>query len=171
MAHIVSCIYCKVKFDRDKIPFKQISERRYAHIVCAQKEQERAAKEIRDKTALEDYIGKLFGEGYVNARIRKQINSYVAEYQYTYSGILKTLIYWFDIKHGNKDKANGGIGIVPYQYENAKKYYMTIDSAKQKNIHKKIEDYRPIAREVHILRPERRPLRRKRFSFLDDEVK
>jgi hypothetical protein len=35
MAHIVTCIYCKKKFDRDKFPFVQVSQRRYAHQECS----------------------------------------------------------------------------------------------------------------------------------------
>lgn len=35
MAHIVTCIYCKKKFDRDKYPFVQVSPRRYAHKECS----------------------------------------------------------------------------------------------------------------------------------------
>ena len=44
MAHIVTCIYCKKKFDRDKIPCSQVSERRFAHVACAA-----AAKAEQDK--------------------------------------------------------------------------------------------------------------------------
>ena len=35
MAHIVTCIYCKKKFDRDKSLFVQVSNRRYAHPECS----------------------------------------------------------------------------------------------------------------------------------------
>ena len=35
MAHIVTCQYCRKKFDRDKIPFVQISPKRYAHKDCS----------------------------------------------------------------------------------------------------------------------------------------
>lgn len=171
MAHFVTCIYCKERFDRDKIKCKQVSTMRYAHIGCAEKFEAIKAKEERDKQDLENYIGQLFGEGYVNARIRKQLNTYIAEYKYSYTGILKTLIYWFEIKHGDKDKANNGIGIVPYQYENAKKYYHAIHLAKVMNINKDIAEYKPTVKEIKILRPERKPLKKKRFEFLDEEVK
>ena len=33
------CIYCKGEFDRDKLPYVQVSERRYAHKECADKNQ------------------------------------------------------------------------------------------------------------------------------------
>ena len=59
----------------------------------------------------------IFGDNYVNPRIRKQINEYVNTYNFTYSGILKALTYFYEIKEGDKDKANNGIGIVPYVYK------------------------------------------------------
>lgn len=37
MAHVVLCPYCKKKFDRDKVPFVRVAERRYAHEDCAKK--------------------------------------------------------------------------------------------------------------------------------------
>ena len=33
--HKVKCKYCGKIFDRDKVPFKQISAQRYAHYECA----------------------------------------------------------------------------------------------------------------------------------------
>ena len=65
---------------------------------------------------------QLFKVDYIDARIRKQIKQYREEYNYTYSGIRKALIYHYEIKGGDKSKANGGIGIVPYVYENAYNY-------------------------------------------------
>ena len=41
---------------------------------------------------------KLLGENYINPRVRKQLNQYVEEYNYTYSGMLKALIYFYEVK-------------------------------------------------------------------------
>jgi hypothetical protein len=35
MAHIVTCMYCKKRFDRDKYPYITVSSRRYAHQECS----------------------------------------------------------------------------------------------------------------------------------------
>ena len=87
MAHIVTCIYCKHKFDRDKYPFITVSNRRYAHQECGMSEDQKKSKEIQDKEELDEYIKQLFKISYVDARIQKQIKQYVEEYQYgkTYS--------------------------------------------------------------------------------------
>ena len=48
------------------------------------------------------------------------------QYGYTYSGIQKTL-YWFYELNGNSiEKANGHLGIVPYIYEEASNYFYKI---------------------------------------------
>ena len=71
---------------------------------------------------------KLYNIDHVLPRIKQQIKKYVEEYGYTYSGIMKALIYYYEIK-GNKfdlAKTNGGIGIVPFVYEKAYNYYYNI---------------------------------------------
>ena len=46
MAHIVTCIYCKHKFDRDKYPFVTVSNRRYAHQECGMSEEQNSRQPI-----------------------------------------------------------------------------------------------------------------------------
>lgn len=169
MAHIVTCVYCRKKFDRDKFPFVQISPRRYAHKECSEQENSRLKQEEIDKKALEEYILKLLGEEYITPRVRKQINTYREEYQYTYSGIRKALIYFYEIKGNSVEKANGGIGIVPYVYKDAFNYYYTIWEANQKNEEKVIVDYVPQEQVVRIASPQRKLKTRKLFTFLDEE--
>lgn len=113
---------------------------------------------------------KLFKMSYVDARIRKQINQYVNEYHYTYSGIRKALIYHFEIKGGSVEKANGGIGIVPYVYQNAYNYYLALWQAQQKNQDKVVVEYVPTVKEIVIPRPQRKIKKRDLFTFLDEEV-
>lgn len=169
MAHRVKCIYCNQNFDRDKYSFVQISPRRYAHAECAKQEQSRLKQEEADKFALEEYIMKLLGEEYVSPRVRKQINTYVEQYQYTYSGIRKALIYFYEVKGNSKEKANGGIGIVPYVYKDAFNYYYAIWEAREKNQNKDVQSYVPDEKVVTITSPQRKLRKRKLFSFLDEE--
>ena len=169
MAHIVTCIYCKKKFDRDKYPFVQVSNRRYAHTECSMSDDQKKAKEELDKEALNNYIMKLFNTSYVDARIQKQINQYVDEYNFTYSGIQKALTYFFEIKGNSLEKANGGIGIVPYVYKNAYNYYYALWQAQQKNEDKVVTDYVPNIKEIVIPRPQRKVKKRQLFTFLDKE--
>ena len=169
MAHVVTCIYCKKKFDRDKYPFVQVSNRRYAHTECSMSDDQKKAKEELDKEALNNYIMKLFNTSYVDARIQKQIKQYVDEYNFTYSGIQKALTYFFEIKGNSLEKANGGIGIVPYVYKNAYNYYYALWQAQQKNEDKVVTDYVPNIKEIVIPRPQRKVKKRQLFTFLDKE--
>lgn len=171
MAHIVTCIYCKHKFDRDKYPYVTVSTRRYAHQECGLTEDQKQLQTIKDKEELEEYIKKLFKISYVDARIQKQIKQYVEEYNYTYSGIRKALTYFFEIKGNSIEKSNGGIGIVPYVYQNAYNYYLALWQAQQKNEHKVIVDYVPNVKEIVIPPPKRNVKKRPLFSFLDEEGK
>ena len=171
MAHKVKCLYCGVTFDRDKTPCEQVSAKRYAHIECSKQVQEKVEKEKRHKDALDNYIKKLFNTDNINTRVQKQINSYIKDYGYSYSGILKALIYFFEIKENSIEKANGGIGIVPYVYQDAYNHYYNLWLTNQKNQQKMItNDYIPTIKVIKIPVPQKKVKTRKRFSFLDEEV-
>ncbi len=169
MAHRVKCVYCGKTFDRDKVPFIQVNARRYAHQDCSQYEDEKIKKEEEDKKALEQYIINLLKIDYINAKIRKQLNTYIEQYGYSYSGMHKALIYFYEIKGNSVEKANGGVGIIPYVYQDAYNYYYSLWEAKQVNKEKVIQDYVPLQVEVKIPSPQRKLKTRKLFSFLDEE--
>ena len=169
MAHIVTCVYCKQRFDRDKFPYVQVSARRYAHQECSLTEEQKISKEEQDKIDLENYILKLFKVDYVDARVRKQIKQYREEFNYTYSGIRKALTYFYEVKGHSIEKANGGIGIVPYVYQHAYNYYLALWQAQQKNQDKVLNDYVPRVKEIVIPRPQRKVKKRELFTFLDEE--
>lgn len=167
-AHYVTCVYCGERFNRDKEPTTQISARRYAHKECAEKHEASKSQEEKDLEALEKYIMRLFDEPYVNARVRKQLKEYKEQYHFTYSGILKTLIYFYEIKGNSIEKANGGIGIIPFVYNDALKYYYALYLAKLANENKNIEIYKPKEKIIEILPPKIQP-KRVRLLFEDKE--
>jgi hypothetical protein len=65
-------------------------------------------------------------------KINMQIKKYMKEYGYSYEGIEYCVRYFFIIKENSIDKAQGGIGIVPYIYEEAKQYYLSQQAIEQK---------------------------------------
>ena len=168
MSHIVKCLYCEKKFDRDKMPYIQVG-RRYAHQECSMTAEERKTQEEQDKQDLDNYIIQLLKIDYLDARIRKQIKTYIEENNYTYSGIKKALIYFYEVKGNSIEKANGGIGIVPFIYKDAFNYYYALWQAQQQNKDKVIVDYQPKVIEVVIPRPQRKVKQRQLFTFLDEE--
>ena len=132
-------------------------------------EDEKKLQENKDREELYDYIMKLFNISFVDPKIQKQIKKYIEENNYTYSGIKKALVYFFEIKGNSVEKANGGIGIVPYVYTQAYNYYYSLWLAQQKNEDKVVQEYIPKIKEIVIPIPEKNPRKRKLFSFLDDE--
>jgi hypothetical protein len=108
------------------------------------------------------------GESYINARVRKQMNDYIREYQYTYSGMLKALVYFYEVKGNNKNKANGGIGIIPFIYKDAYNYYYNLWMIQQSNKDKNVIDYVPKLKEIKIPIPKKEPRKRSVFTFLDE---
>lgn len=97
------------------------------------------------------------------------MNDYIREYQYTYSGMLKALVYFYEVKGNNKNKANGGIGIIPFIYKDAYNYYYNLWMIQQSNKDKNVIDYVPKLKEIKIPIPKKEPRRRSVFTFLDEQ--
>lgn len=180
IAHKVKCYYCGETFDRDKTPCLKVTGNRYAHLDCiaaekvkvqqqAHPEEKILTKEEQDLIDLEKYILELLNLDRLNVKIRKQIKDYHTQYKYTYSGMLKTLKYFYEIRGNSKEKANGGIGIVPYVYDEANRYYYAIWVAQQKNIVKPIEMTAPETRVIIIPVPKRQEKKKWLRCFEDLE--
>lgn len=165
---MVKCFYCGESFDANAEPFIKPNSRRYAHKECAEDAEAKKTKEERDKEALEEYIKKLFGIEALTPKINRQIKDYREKNNYSYSGIYKALKYSFEVRGNSIEKANGGIGIVGYVYDQSNLYYRALWEAQQKNEDIKIEKYVLPVREVRIPIPDRKFMvpPRKRFSFL-----
>jgi hypothetical protein len=163
----VHCLYCKKSLNRKDEDCVQVSNSRYAHKHCVELE---AKRELTDSEKLDRYIMELFKVEYVPPRIRKQINNYIDEYNFSFSGIQKALIYFHEVKHNPVDISKG-IGIVPYIYRDAYNYYYSIWLAQQKNQTKVLQDYVIETEEIHIANPKKRLnlIKRPLFTFLDEE--
>lgn len=173
MAHMVTCQICKKRFDRDKIQAVYHSATRYSHATCEPNGKlvpmPTISPEEQDLADLKEYIGELFGS-YANwALIMRQIKDYHCNQNMSYTGIKKTLKYFYEVQDNNVTKGNGGIGIVPYQYQNANNYYYSIWLAQQKNEVLRMEDMMPKEKVLVIKPPERKVKKRKLFTFLDEE--
>ena len=145
MSHYVKCPKCGETFDRDIIQAVRINGRRYGHAKCYPDNNNfvpLVEKKISEEQKIKNYAKSILKEQYVAARVNKQIKDFLAE-GYTASGILKTLIYWYEIKHNDIPKAMGGIGIVPYVYKQALDYYYNLYLAEMANVDKDIDEYRP----------------------------
>ena len=160
------CFWCHQAMPKDAadvIPMPQLPNR-YVHKKC---------NEIHpkdDKEALTLYIIKIYKlkDDYIIPRYMLQISQYEKEYNFTYSGMLKALKYWYEIKHNPVDLSRG-VGIIPYVYKDAREYYYNLWLADQENQKKDLSSYIPKDIVVVIPSPERKIEKRKLFTFLDEE--
>jgi hypothetical protein len=76
------------------------------------------------------------------------------------------LEYWFEVRKAPIDKANQGIGIIPYIYDQAKEYYQSINRANSLN--SDIFNYRAKITEITIAPP--KPEERQPRIFNIEEV-
>lgn len=167
MARATKCPVCELMFDRDKCEFIH-HKNRYYHKSCYDSVTAAKTQEEQDLKDLEEYIMKMFKETYVNARVRRQIKQFKEQYKYSYSGMLKSLIYFFEVKGNSIEKANGGIGIIPYVYKDAFNYYYSLHIAQEKNKNKNISEYVIEGRDIKIKPPQLKP-KQKRLFNLEEE--
>jgi hypothetical protein len=165
----VKCPYCGKYFYRDIEEFVQINKTRYAHKACYDRHNAELTQEERDFNILTEFVKKLFNTDTVSEKVKRQIKDYHENKNFTYSGIYKSLVWFYQIKHTPIDKATGGIGIVPYVYDDARNYYTAQYLAQQQNQAKPIEQWKPTVVEIHIPPPVRKPMRSHKFAFLDEE--
>lgn len=132
--HLVKCFYCGETFDADKEPYVKVkNDRRYAHQHCFENQDAQVIQEQKDKDLFYEYIKRIYGKDYNFMLINKQAESYIQRYGYTWSGMAGTLHWFYDIRHGSTEEGHGGVGIIPFVYDQAKEYYITIAKAEQSN--------------------------------------
>lgn len=154
--HIVTCRFCKEKFDINKIEGIELKPKYYVHKECYEKQENKIKKEEKDYKELEEIIKKIFGKTYLNAKIKKQIRDYKQEYNYTYTGMTKCLNWWFIQQKNPIEKAQNGIGIIPYIYDEVQEMYYKLWLAQNANSQEKIKNYEIKTREIEIEPPQKK---------------
>lgn len=141
MAHKVKCLKCGEYFDADKISYTKIG-RRYAHSECVQNELSSLTKEQEDKAKFYDLVKSIYGKNYNYILINTQAERMIKEYGYTWSGMTGCLHWFYNLHHKSLEEGNGGIGIIPYIYDQVRDYYTQIYQTQEKNKNKTLK--RPI---------------------------
>lgn len=161
-----TCFWCKKAIrttDKNVMPMPQLPNR-YVHIKC----NEQYPKDDLDKLTI--YIIQLFKlkDDFIIPRYMKQIQSYKDNYNFTYSGMLKALKYWYEIK-GKPIDLERGVGIIPYAYKQAYDYYLAIYMADLQNQNKNFNEYIPKDIEIKIIPPKRQAIKRNLFAFIEED--
>lgn len=166
--HIVKCFYCGKTFDLNQEEGVKVNSRRYAHKYCVEAQGENALKELKDKDEFYQYCSQVLGKDYNYIKTSKLVEKYRADYGFTYSGMRRTLQYHYEVKK-NKYKEGDSVGIIPYVYEEAKKYYRDIWLINQRNEATILEHYEPKTDIVTIKSPVIKKRKTRFFNFLDLE--
>lgn len=142
-AAYVKCLYCGERFNRNdlNIPTKQVSARRYAHLSCWEKHISSMSQQERDMNDFYEYAKNLFQEDYNYILTKKLAERFIKENNYTYSGMLKSLKWYYEKEGHDISKSNGSIGIIPYIYKQAKLYYYALYQAQLVNAQKDATQY------------------------------
>lgn len=172
MAHYVICKICGKRFDRDTEQGVKCGNRRYAHYECYP-EGEKVPLLIKntedeDLKKLKAYISKIYGKDVNWALVMKQIKEYQKEYNYSLSGILKSLVWFYEVKGNSVEKSKNGIGIVRFVYQEAFNYYYNLFLIKEQNKNVNVHSITK-TKEIEINLP--KVIKHKRlFKFLDEDV-
>lgn len=175
--HIVKCKICGESFDLNSEQGVKVNARRYAHQRCfpngelVPMETQEEPKPKKPKappapvdpslTSLKDYVNEKYRDTANWPLIQKQIKKFHSPpYNYSYSGMEKTLRYFYDVQHNSIVGSNGGIGIIEYAFKPAYDYYYQIYSAQQNNENKsfihQVKEY--------IIKP---PKKKNNYKLLD----
>lgn len=164
--HLVKCLYCKEIFDAKpedmNIVWCKPRANRYAHIKCKEKEEENKSQEDKDFEELYRYVRKEQGSNFNFVQFKKIVDTWKKDYNYSYSGMLKSLLYFYEVKKNSKEKLRAGsIGIIPFCYTQAYNYYYNIYIASQ--VANKDNPYTYI--EINIDAPQKKGLPPKLFNL------
>lgn len=146
------CFYCKQFVDISDDDYCMATQNRYAHKKCYEEAHQ------YDKITSDDIYYYLLETVHMKVNYKlyeQQRTKMTTKDGYTNEGILNALKYWYEIKHNSPDKANGGIGIVSYIYNDAQKYYLEL-ARRQKEIAKSLLKTNQEVKTVEVKAKEKR---------------
>lgn len=86
--------------------------------------------EYQIKKAFFDYLRFLLKDD-ISAKIYTLTENYIKRYNFSYQGMLNTLIYMNE--YANKTLTGDIIGIIPYYYDEASAYFLNVENIQNKN--------------------------------------
>lgn len=133
MAHVVKCRACGIKFDTDKLnddEWIMPKTNWYFHKECYEnwvKYKDDPNSDMSSEAwygALVDYLYRDLKMPVDFAKLQSQWNNFLKPgKEMTPKGVYFSVKYFYDIEHGDMEKAQGGIGIVPSIYRRATQYW------------------------------------------------
>lgn len=175
MTHIIQCRLCRNKFDTEKEEFVLVGKKSYYHKDCYDKwimtRNQAGASGDADfwKESVIDYLYRDVKMSIDFVKLDSQWNSFIKPgREMTPKGIYFALRYHFDVQKGDKEKALGGIGIVPSIYKDSAKYWTDLENRKQGTLDAIIDQIKSReARPVMYIHRTEKKKDKKRFSIDD----
>lgn len=161
----VKCKYCGELLERDSEECVKVAERRYAHKTCAESLSKQEKKEAGYKEQIIQFMYTLYGKETNFGLIERELAKYIKDFNYTYSGIYKSLVYHYEVKKGETEKGKGHLGIVPYVYQDAYNYYYDLWLKQQQNVGIQIK---PAEVKHIVIKPPTAATRKIKLFNLDD---
>lgn len=164
----VKCRICGELIDRNTEQFVDHSPW-FAHQTCYDKREAEKSQEERDFDELIEYCRSLYGRTFDFPKTVRLAKSYHNNMGLTYTGIRRTMEYTYVIRKESLEKGNGSIGIVPYKYDEANRYYYSIWEANHRVQPTILQKYEPKVVEITIPVPQRPKVAKRLFKMLEED--
>lgn len=164
------CRICKEKINKEKDDWIMPSNLYYYHRKCY--EDWKASTPVTDreyKSFIYDFISRDLKVSYDYHMIEAQINKFVKENKCTIKGIFFTLKYFYEVKKNDWDKGHGGIGIVPFVYNEACNYWI-LREKESNGIVAQIERQMKEAEKREVKTVVRQNKKKKKYTMDFDEI-
>ena len=120
---MAKCRICNIEIDKEKDDWIMPSKNYYYHRQCYKNWKKAQPDNDEDYVDLiYDFIARDLKAAYDYWVCEAQRKKFLKE-KMTNKGILFALKYFYDIKHGDWEKGHGGIGIVPFVYNDSRAYW------------------------------------------------
>ena len=161
------CRICHMPIDKAKkegVNWIQPSKGWYYHKECYDTWKAAPATDDDWVLMIYDFLARDLKVSYDWRMCQQQIENFWKKKKINPKGIYFTLKYFYQIKGNPWEKGHGGIGIVPYVFDDAKAYWIAQEQKKQGFI-KQVETEAKERTVIKITRPER-----KRDKYNLDEI-
>lgn len=162
MARKLKCPECGTYNDKENTVYHNS---KYYCKICFENKQ----KEAQDYKDLIAYICKLYEIDAPSGWMLKQIKDYKEQFRFTYRGIKTTLHYFYEIQEGNSVEDSMGIGIVPFVYDEAKRFYIEKKAIKDSLGDCDLEEIGNKKKTIHINREQKPRNNYKKMALIDIE--
>ena len=153
-----SCRECHMPIDKTKgegTVWIQPSKGWYYHKECYETWKAAPATDDDWVKMIYDFLARDLKVKYEYHKCQTQIENFWKKKKINPKGIYFTLKYFYEIKGNSWDKGYGGIGIVPYVFDEAKAYWIA-QERKKRGFMKELEEQAKERSIVKITRSERR---------------